>query len=68
MTTTAVIGLGILTWAVLAVLLALFVGRMIRIRDRQRLDGTESNAAEGRSTGGDESIHKPAGWRLRNKT
>jgi ornithine cyclodeaminase/alanine dehydrogenase-like protein (mu-crystallin family) len=68
MSTTAVIGLGILAWAVLAVLLALFVGRMIRIRDRQRPDRTESNAAEGRSTGGEESIRKPAGWRLRNKT
>lgn len=69
MSTTAVIGLGILAWAVLAILLALFVGRMIRLRDRQRPDWTDSEArAEGRPTGGEESIRKPVGWRLRNKT
>ncbi|MDQ4102646.1 MAG: hypothetical protein M3186_02610 [Actinomycetota bacterium] len=68
MSTTAVIGLGILAWAVLAVLFALLVGRMIRLRDRQRPDRPKSQAAaEGRSTDGEESIRKSAGWRLRNK-
>lgn len=69
MSTTAVIGLGILAWALLAILLALFVGRMIRLRDRQRPDWTKSETrAEDRPTGGEEPIRKPAGWRLRNKT
>jgi hypothetical protein len=42
MTTAAVIGLGILVWVLLAILLALFVGRITRLRDRQRPDRTES--------------------------
>lgn len=37
MSTAVAIGLGIATWALLAILLALFVGRMIRLRDRSRL-------------------------------
>lgn len=44
MGTTAVIGLGILAWGLLAVLVALFVGRMIRLRDEQRPDRTEQGA------------------------
>ena len=38
MSTAAVIGLGVLAWILLSVLLALFVGRMIQLRDRQRPD------------------------------
>ncbi|MGH3926777.1 MAG: hypothetical protein ACRDS9_27230 [Pseudonocardiaceae bacterium] len=69
MSTTAVIGLGILAWAVLAIPLALFVGRMIRLRDRQRPDWPGSEApAEDSSTGGEESTGRSTGWRLRNKT
>ena len=38
MNTAAVIGLGVFMWILLSVLLALFVGRMIQVRDRQRPD------------------------------
>lgn len=38
MSTAAVIGLGVFVWILLSVLLALFVGRMIQLRDRQRPD------------------------------
>src|SRR5918997_1466795 len=69
MSTTAVIGLGVLIWVLLAILLALFVGRMIRLRDRQRPGRTEPDApAEGTSRGSTESVQTPPRWRLRNKT
>lgn len=68
MSTTAVIGLGVLVWVLLAILLALAVGRMIRLRDRQRPDRTEPDApTEGRSRGSTESVQTPPRWRLRNK-
>ena len=38
MSTAAMIGLGVLAWILLSILLALFVGRMIQLRDRQRPD------------------------------
>lgn len=38
MSTAAVIGLGVFAWILLSILLALFVGRMIQLRDRQRPD------------------------------
>lgn len=41
MGTTAVIGLGILVWVLLAVLVALFLARLISLRDRQRPDRTD---------------------------
>ncbi|MDQ4011063.1 MAG: hypothetical protein M3228_10320 [Actinomycetota bacterium] len=51
MSMTAVIGLGI-AWVLLAVLVALFVGRMIRLRDRHHPDRPEPDApAEGESAG-----------------
>ncbi|MFN2495219.1 MAG: hypothetical protein ABR608_04835 [Pseudonocardiaceae bacterium] len=46
MNTVAVIGLGVLAWVLLATLLALFLGRMIQLRDRQRPDRTEPGASE----------------------
>ncbi len=36
MSTVTVISLGLLTWVLFAILLALFVARMIQLRDRQR--------------------------------
>ena len=45
MSATAVVGLGILAWVLLATLLALFVGRMIKRRDRQRPNRTEPEAS-----------------------
>lgn len=69
MSTIAVIGLGILAWVLLAIPLALFVARVIRLRDRQRPDRTEQGAPpEGKLTDVGESMRKPAGWQLRNKT
>ena len=42
MTTAIVIGLGILAWVLLAIMLSLFVGRVIRLRDRQCPDRTDN--------------------------
>jgi hypothetical protein len=64
MGTTAVISLGILAWVLLAILVALFVARMISLRDRQRPDRTEPEApAEGRSADGSESFKRRPGGR-----
>jgi hypothetical protein len=69
MSTIAVVGLGILAWVLLAIPLALFVARMIRLRDQQRPDRTEPGApAEDKLTDVGESMSKPPGWQLRNKT
>ncbi|MGH3795428.1 MAG: hypothetical protein ACRDSP_11105 [Pseudonocardiaceae bacterium] len=38
MSTPLAIGLGILAWVLLAIVLAFFVGYLIQLRDRQRLD------------------------------
>jgi hypothetical protein len=68
MGTTAVIGIGILAWVLMAIPLALFVGRMIRMRDRQHPDPTEPGApAEGMSRDGTDACHTPRRWGLRNK-
>jgi hypothetical protein len=68
MGTTAVIGLGILVWILMAIPLALFVGRMIRMRDRQRPDRTEPGvSAQGTSRDGTDAGHTPCRWGLRNK-
>lgn len=69
MSTIAVIGLGILAWVLLAIPLALFVARMIRLRDRQRPDRIEPGApAEGTSGDSAESFQTRSRWQLRNKT
>ncbi|MGH4006571.1 MAG: hypothetical protein ACRDTH_00095 [Pseudonocardiaceae bacterium] len=69
MSTTAMIGLGLLAWVLLAIPLALFVGRMIRLRDRQRPDRTGPRTpAEGKSGDGTESFRTPPRWNRRNKT
>ncbi|MGH3753401.1 MAG: hypothetical protein ACRDRP_12005 [Pseudonocardiaceae bacterium] len=69
MSTTAVIGLGIFAWVLVAILLALFAGRMIRLRDRQRPDRTEPVApVEPGSGDGAGSLPARPRWRLRNKT
>ena len=69
MSTTAVIGLGLLAWVLLAVPLALFVGRMIRLRDRQRPDPTGPRTpAESKPGDGTEPFRTPSRWSRRNKT
>jgi hypothetical protein len=71
MSTTAVIGLGILAWVLLAILVALFIARLIRLRDRQRPDRTDpapGTPAVGESPDGAESVLAWRGWRLRSKT
>jgi hypothetical protein len=69
MSTTVVIGLGILAWALVAILLALSVGRMIRLRDRQRPDSTEPRTlAEGTPGSEIEALQTTSKWKLRNKT
>ncbi len=73
MGTTAMIGLGILAWAVLAIPVVLFVARMIRLRDRQRPGCSEPGApAQGTSTQGTPAgrakpTPAPSRWRLRHK-
>ncbi len=65
MGTPVVIGLGILAWVLLAILGALFVARMIRLRDGPRPDRTEPGApAEAESADGAESFHMQPGWHL----
>jgi hypothetical protein len=63
MVTTAVIGLGILAWVLLAILVSLFVARMIRLRDRQRPRGTDPGTpADGESRDGAETFHTEPEW------
>ncbi len=68
MSTTAAIGLMILAWILLAIPLALLVGRMIRLRG-QRSNRTVPRAlAESQPSDDAETFHAPPGWQLRNKT
>ena len=68
MGTTAIIGLGVLTWVVVAVLVALFLARMIKLRDRQGQTGRRT-PDEGRQRDGADAPHTVRrGWRLRSKT
>lgn len=68
MSTTVVIGLGTLAWVLLAILLALSVGRMIRLRDRQRPDPAKlGTPAEGKPGDDTEEFQTPSKWQLRNK-
>lgn len=46
MGTTAVIGLGLLAWLLLAIPAALFIGRMIVLRDRRHPDHTAVSTLE----------------------
>ncbi len=66
------IGLGILAWVLLAILVALFVARVIRLRDRDRLypdpARTEREpAAGGEPADGAESFHPYPGGRRDRK-
>lgn len=66
---TAVIVLGILAWALTAILVALFVARMISLRDRQRPDGTEQGApVKGTPAADAEASRTAPRWRLGNKS
>jgi hypothetical protein len=69
MSTIAVIGFGLLVWVLLAIPLALFVARMITLRDRQRPDRTEPGTPAGGTTGdAAESFQTPRRWHRRDKT
>jgi hypothetical protein len=67
------IGLGILTWVLLAVLVALLVARMIRLRDRDRqhpdpVCAEREPSAGGNPVDGAESLHPhPGGRRVRKR-
>lgn len=63
--TTTVIGLGILAWVLMAILLALFVGRVIRLRERQRPDRTEPGPPAKRKSDDPESLHVRSAWHKR---
>ncbi|MGH4009568.1 MAG: hypothetical protein ACRDTH_15695 [Pseudonocardiaceae bacterium] len=70
MSTTAVIGFGILAWVLLAIPVALFVARMIKLRDRQRPDRIEPGTPAKCKPAADpeSSFHARSGWHPRNKT
>ena len=70
MATTAVIGLGVLTWVLVAVPVAVFVARMIKLRDRERPGQSGQRITdEGSSGDGPDSPQATRrGWRLRSKT
>lgn len=72
------ITIGLVAWFLLAILVALVVGEMIRLRDRQRPDGTEpgesaqgmsaqGTSAQGTSADCAAAIRPPLRWWLRNK-
>jgi hypothetical protein len=67
MTMTAMIGLGILVWIVLAILVSLVVARMIRLRDHQGLNEVypvappQETSTQGTSADGGESIPRSTG-------
>ena len=68
MGTTAIIGFGVLTWVVVAVLVALFLARMIKLRDRQG-QAERRTPEEGRQRDDADAPHTVRrGWRLRSKT
>jgi hypothetical protein len=68
MGTTTMIGLGMLTWVVVAVLVALFVARMIKLRDRQGQTERRTPDKGGRGDDADAPHTVRRGWRLRSKT
>ncbi|MGH7745843.1 MAG: hypothetical protein ACREQ5_13835 [Candidatus Dormibacteria bacterium] len=67
MGTTAVIGLLILAWVLLAIPVSLFVARMIGLRDSQRGGADLGAPAEGESGDGAETFHTKPGWDPRSK-
>jgi hypothetical protein len=66
MGTTAVISVFILVWVLLAILVSLFVARMIRLRDGQRC-GADLGAAEREAGDGAEIFHTEPGWDPRSE-
>lgn len=71
MSTSTAIGLGILAWVLLAIVLALFLGHMIQLRDRERLPRAPRSARTRlRSVGrpGPAPSQAGSGWDLRNGT
>lgn len=67
MSTAVAIGLGIVAWVLSAILLAFFMGRMIQLRDRSRLDRTTAAAPPKPWTGG-RSPPSSQMWELGNGT
>ncbi|MGH4016492.1 MAG: hypothetical protein ACRDSL_21690 [Pseudonocardiaceae bacterium] len=71
MSTAVVIGLGILAWVLVAIMLALFLGRVVQLRDRQCPDRTEPGEPAGFRPGQRAdvtSVHAPVGWDRRHQT
>ena len=69
MSTSTAIGLGILAWVLLAIVLSLFLGHMIQLRERQRRPRVEGNARPRlRSVGQPDTASSPvgSGWDLRD--
>jgi hypothetical protein len=69
MSATAVIGFGIITWALLAVVVSLFVTHLIRIRDRQRPDDINpATVGKDKPSHSVEPFHTRHRGRLRRKS
>jgi hypothetical protein len=61
MSATAVIGLGMLTWVLVAVPVALFVARMIKLRDREHPGPAQRRIREGTAQVTGSARHRPPG-------
>jgi hypothetical protein len=58
---TAVIGFGMLAWVLVAVPVALFVARMIKLRDRGHPGPAQRRVQDGDSSGNGSARHRPPG-------
>lgn len=67
MSMAAAFGLGFVTWVVLSVLLALFLGRVIQLREWQRPDRTPPVEFRPHDRAGAASPRR-SGWELRDET
>lgn len=67
MSMAAAFGLGFLTWVVLSILLALFLGRMIQLRELQRPGWISPAERPPSDRAGAASPWQRPGWELRDE-
>ncbi len=68
MSMAAAFGLGFVTWVVLSSMLALFLGRMIQLRERQRPERTPPAEFRLHHRAGASSPRRRSGWDPRDET
>ncbi|MGH3909075.1 MAG: hypothetical protein ACRDTE_33590 [Pseudonocardiaceae bacterium] len=68
MSMSAAFGLGVLTWVVLSIMVALFLGRMIQLRERQCPDRAPPQERPPSDRAGAASPRQRSGWELRDET